>query len=219
MIMAILKTKKADLNIHYRKYFQISIIIVLTMLIAAFKFSPDLTKNPPLKNDGEIIITVLDIPNSEQNLKPPIPPRPQIPEIATEDILDEPEFIDNDLNENDVVVAPPDIDKTNNRIVEEEIIFVAVEEMPTIIGGPEIINKNIHYTDIAKRLDIQGKVIIGILVDKKVEVVESEVIKSLFHELDLIALNAVKQAKFTPGLQRGKPVKVRMVIPIVFKLK
>jgi len=206
--MAIFKTKKADLNIHYKKYFQISMIIVLTMLIAAFKFSPDLTKNPPLKNDREIIITVLDIPNSEQNLK-----------LATEDILDEPEFIDNDLNENDVVVAPPDRDKTNNRIVEEEIIFVSVEEMPTIIGGLESINKNVHYPDIAKRLDIQGKVIIGILVDKKGDVVESEVIKSLFPELDLIALNAVKQAKFTPGLQRGKPVKVRMVIPIVFKLK
>ncbi len=113
--MAILKTKKADLNIHYKKYFQISMIIVLTMFIAAFKFSPDLTKNPPLKKDGGIVITVLDIPNSEQNLKPSIPPRPQIPEIATEDILDEPEFIDNDLNENDVVVALPDRDKTNNR--------------------------------------------------------------------------------------------------------
>ena len=91
--------------------------------------------------------------------------------------------------------------------------------MPTIIGGLESINKNIHYTEIAKRLDIRGKVIIGILVDKNGDVVESEVLKSLFPELDLIALNAVKQAKFTPGLQRGKPVKVRMVIPIVFKLK
>jgi len=217
--MAILKTKKVDLNIHYRKYFQISMIIVLTMLIAAFKFSPYLAKKPPLKNDGGIVINVLDIPNSIQNLKPPIPPRPQIPEIETEGIIEEPEFIDNNLNENDVVEAPPDRGKTNNLIVEEETIFVVVEEMPTIIGGLESINKNIHYTEIAKRLDIQGKVIIGILVDKKGDVVESEVIKSLFPELDLIALNAVKQAKFTPGLQRGKPVKVRMVIPIVFKLK
>ena len=217
--MAILKTKKADLNIHYKKYFQVSMIIVLVLLIAAFKFSPKAHNSDLLIDESGCIIHVFDIPLTEQNTKPKLPPRPQIPEIATTDVIDEPEFLDNNLNENEHVDAPPDYDKPTNRIIEDETIFVAVEEMPTIIGGLESINKNIHYTEIARRLDIQGKVIIGILVDKNGDIVESEVVKSLFPELDLIALNAVKQAKFNPGLQRGKPVNVRMVIPIVFKLK
>ena len=217
--MAILKTKKADLNIHYKKYFQISMIIVLVLLIAAFKFSPKTSEANMLKEMPGCIINVIDIPLTEQNTKPKLPPRPQIPEIATTDVIDEPEFLDNNLDENESVDAPPHFNKPTNRIIEDETIFVAVEEMPTIIGGLESINKNVHYTEIARRLDIQGKVIIGILVDKTGNIVESEILKSLFPELDMIALNAVKQVKFNPGLQRGKPVNVRMVIPIVFKLK
>jgi protein TonB len=45
------------------------------------------------------------------------------------------------------------------------------------------------------------------------------VLKGISGDLDMTALNAVKKVKFTPGLQRGKPVKVKMVIPILFKLK
>lgn len=217
--MAILKTKKADLNIHYKKYFQVSMIAVLVLLIAAFKFSPNASKVDRLMDKPGCIINVIDIPLTEQNTKPKLPQRPQIPEIATSELIDEPEFLDNNLNENEFVDAPPDYNKPTNRIIEDETIFVAVEEMPTIIGGLESLNKNIHYTEIARRLDIQGRVIIGILVDKNGNIAESEIVKSLFPELDMIALNAVKQAKFNPGLQRGKPVNVRMVIPIVFKLK
>ena len=108
--MAILKTKKADLNIHYRKYFQISMIVVLTMLIAAFKFSPNASKADMLIDKPGCIINIIDIPLTEQNTKHELPPRPQIPEIATSEAIDEPEFLDNNLNENDVVIAPPDRD-------------------------------------------------------------------------------------------------------------
>ncbi|RMH58802.1 MAG: energy transducer TonB, partial [Bacteroidetes bacterium] len=33
------------------------------------------------------------------------------------------------------------------------------------------------------------------------------------------AIRAVQQAKFKPGKQRGKPVRVKMSLPITFKLK
>jgi periplasmic protein TonB len=32
-------------------------------------------------------------------------------------------------------------------------------------------------------------------------------------------MNAVRETKFKPGKQRGKPVKVQVSIPIVFKLQ
>ncbi len=37
--------------------------------------------------------------------------------------------------------------------------------------------------------------------------------------LDEEALNAVQNAKFVPGKQRGNPVKVKLVIPIKFVLR
>ncbi len=90
--------------------------------------------------------------------------------------------------------------------------------MPTIVGGLASIQKNVYYTEIAKRIGMEGKVIIEFVINKNGDVENAKIFKGIFEELDLIALNAVKQAKFTPGLQRGKPVRVKMWIPIVFKL-
>ena len=46
-----------------------------------------------------------------------------------------------------------------------------------------------------------------------------EIIKGLSPDLDEISLNAVKSTLFNPGKQRGKPVKVRISIPIKYRLK
>ncbi|MDP2363852.1 MAG: energy transducer TonB [Ignavibacteria bacterium] len=218
--MAIVKTKKADLNIHYKKYFQTSIIFVLILLIAAFKFSPKRSDPPPIIPEPKPWIDLVDITRTNQITKPPTPPKPPVPQIATNDVIDDNIFNATDIDVDAKLSAPPQLEKPSNRIVEvENEEFRVVEEMPAIIGGLVSILKNIHYTELARRLDIEGRVIIEILVDKNGNICEAEVVKSLFPELDLIALNAVKQAKFTPGMQRGKPVKVRMTIPIVFKLK
>ena len=219
--MAILKTKKADLNIHYKKYFQVSMIIVLVLLIAAFKFSPDSSGHLQINDKGEYVFTDIDIPVSQHNTKPPLPARPQIPEVA---VIEDPVDIEFDPTDIDLTAnlgLPPEIEKPFNRIVEEEnnIPFFAVEVKPEIIGGFESILKNVHYTEITRRAQIEGRVSIGFVVNKSGEVEDAKVLKGISEDLDMIALNAVKKFKFTPGLQRGKPVKVTMVIPILFKLK
>jgi protein TonB len=220
MIMAIVKTKKADLNIHYKKYFQISMILTLFLLIAAFKFSPKSSDPVPINADEIVWLDIEDIIRTNQILKPPAPPKPPVPQITNNDVLEEIDFNSTEIDYNANLSAPPDLPKPTTRIVElENEEFRVVEEMPTIVGGLASIIKNVHYTELAKRLDIEGRVVIEILVDKNGDVNEAKVVKSIFPELDLIALNAVKQVKFTPGLQRGKPVKVRMTIPILFKLK
>lgn len=219
--MAILKTKKAELNIHYKKYFQISSILVLVILIGAFKFSPRLSTKPIIKDNDGIIINIIDIPQTNQNTKPPIPQKPQLPKVALADNIVDIEFIDTEIEINANLTAPPELDKPSNRIVEEEldVPFFAVEVKPEIIGGLESLLKNIHYTEIARRAQIEGRVTIGFVVNKSGDVENATVLKGISEELDMIALDAVKKAKFTPGLQRGKPVKVSMVIPILFKLK
>ena len=218
--MAIVKTKKAGLNIHYKKYFQISLILTLCLLIAAFKFSPKTPDPPPIIINSGDWIDILKTLRTNQITKPPTPPKPPIPQIATNEVLEEIELNSTEIDFNANLLAPPELLKPENRIIEdEEIEFFAVEEMPTIIGGLESIHKNVHYTEIAKRAGIEGKVIVEFVIDKFGNIKNAKIIKGIFEELDLIALNAVKQAKFTPGLQRGKPVKVRMSIPIVFKLK
>jgi TonB family protein len=103
--------------------------------------------------------------------------------------------------------------------INESDFYIAVEEMPEIIGGLKSIQEKIHYPEIAKRAGIEGKVYVLAFIDETGNVVNARIIKGIGAGCDEAALDAVKQTKFTPGRQRGKPVKVQVSIPIVFKLQ
>jgi TonB family protein len=102
---------------------------------------------------------------------------------------------------------------------DQNIYFVAVEEMPGPIGGMYAIQSRIKYPENAKNQGIEGKVFIQAFIDETGNVIKANVIKGAGYGLDEAALSAVKQTKFTPGKQKGKPVKVQVTIPIVFKLQ
>ncbi len=218
--MAIKKTKKADLNIHYKKYFQISMILVLALLIGAFKLSPYSNDAEKIKEEKQTIIRIFDIPQTEQNQKPLLPPRTVLPVITVAENVIDIDIAPTDIDLKDNMPPPIKLDPPSNRIVEnEDTPFIVAEVMPELIGGLASIQKNIYYTELARRAEIEGKVIIEFVVGKNGDVEEADVLKGIFEDLDTIALNAVKQAKFIPALQRGKPVRVKMWMPIVFKLK
>ena len=62
--------------------------------------------------------------------------------------------------------------------------------------------------------------IIYVLVDRKGNVVDTKVIKSLGATgCDEAAISAIKSVKWKPAMQRDKPVKVWVAIPVIFKLK
>ena len=91
--------------------------------------------------------------------------------------------------------------------------------MPTPIGGIAAIQEKIKYPEIAKRAGVQGRVFVKAYVDKEGIVKKVELIKGIGAGCDEAALEAVKQIKFNPGKQRGKPVSVQVSVPILFKLQ
>lgn len=109
--------------------------------------------------------------------------------------------------------------KVGEASVNEKDYFVAAEQMPEPIGGIQAIQSKIHYPEIAKRAGIEGRVFVQAFIDEAGNVADAKVIKGVGHGLDEAALEAVKQTKFTPGKQKGEPVKVQVSIPIVFKLQ
>lgn len=116
--------------------------------------------------------------------------------------------------EDQKTVPPPE----EESIVEEEpAYFVAVEEMPEPIGGLNSIQAKIVYPELARRAGIEGKVFVRAYVDETGSVTRAEVIKGIGLGCDEAALDAVLNTKFNPGKQRGKPIKVQVVIPISFK--
>ncbi len=77
-----------------------------------------------------------------------------------------------------------------------------------------------HYPELAQRAKIEGQTIVRVLLDTNGSVISAEVWKSSGNTaLDESALEAARQAKFTPAKQKEIPVKVWVSIPFNFRLK
>jgi periplasmic protein TonB len=215
--MPSLKNPKADLRKLYHRTFEVSLIVSLAVIVAAFKFSPDALKVELIIPDKPDLITVEDIINTVQ--KPDIPPLPKVPQIieATVDDLSD-DIVLPDIDDVEPVKLPDKPPAKPIVINDEEIIFEVVEVMPAPIGGLKSIQEKVHYTEIARRAGVEGTVFIEARIDKNGNVVDAFVKKGLGAGLDAEALNAVLATKFIPGKQRGKPVNVKMTIPVKFVL-
>ncbi len=217
--MPVIKNFKANLRAKYSRYIKLSIIFTLALIIAAFKFSPLGEQIDGITILPQDIIKVEDIVNTIPKQKPPPPPKPEIPIENLEEDFEEPEYEGTDLEEDAFVEdAPPPIEtllEDENEILD----FIPSEDRPTPIGGMSAILEKVYYTEIAKRAEIEGKVVIEAVVDKQGNIIDAFVKIGIGGGLDEVALDAVKNTKFHPGMQRGKPVNVRISIPIRFVLK
>ena len=74
------------------------------------------------------------------------------------------------------------------------------------------------YPDVARRARIEGKVILQAVVDKEGNVDEVTVLSSNNPMFNDSAIEAVKQRKYKPALQNGKPVSIYFTIRVDFIL-
>jgi protein TonB len=214
-----LKNPIADLRSKYKRTFELSLIIALAIMIVAFKFFPNLKTAEVALEGPQELFTVEDIQQTKQENRPPPPPKPPIPiEAPSEDVLEDIEIGETELDVNAEMEAPPPPPKEEKKVDEEPTYFVAVEEMPEPVGGIKAIQEKIVYPEIAKRAGVEGKVYILAFVDESGNVTKAQVLKGIGAGCDEAALDAVLKTKFKPGKQRGKPVKVQVSIPVVFKL-
>ena len=106
----------------------------------------------------------------------------------------------------------------------EPEIFDRAEVMPAYPGGiaamMKYLSTNIRYPAIANENGLEGKVIVKFYVDKDGTVREPVVLKDgVGGGCGEEAIRVVKaMPKWTPGLQRGNPVKVYYTLPVTFKL-
>jgi periplasmic protein TonB len=100
--------------------------------------------------------------------------------------------------------------------------FFQVEVMPSFRGGDlskfrEWVAKRTNYPQAAIDNKIRGTVFLTFIVEKDGSVSNVIVIKGVHPLLDNEAVKAISSSpKWTPGLQRGQPVRVRFQIPLSF---
>jgi periplasmic protein TonB len=103
----------------------------------------------------------------------------------------------------------------------EEPLFI-VEVMPTFKGGDlnkfrDWVGQRTRYPEEAITNKIRGTVFLTFIVEKDGSVSNVTVIKGVHPMLDDEAVRAISESpKWSPGLQRGQPVRVRFQIPLSF---
>lgn len=134
---------------------------------------------------------------------------------------------------------PPPPPKMKEPDVEE--IFKIVEQMPRFPGCDDIpgdntaksdcankklmefIYANIQYPAIARENNVEGTVVVQFVVDTDGSISNAKVVRDIGAQCGDEALRIVElmnnmPEKWTPGKQRGRPVRVLFMLPVKFKL-
>jgi protein TonB len=228
-VLEVKETRSNATNRNSNLFLSIGLCLSLLFVITAFewKFYDEGSMVSLGKADTNFDETI-EVPITEQ--PPPPPPKvvaPEIVEVAdTEEIADE---IDIDL----------DIEMTEQQVVEQVVyqavevepeeeetqqIFTIVENQPEPVGGIsafyEYVGKNLKYPNLARRNNIEGRVFIQFVVEKDGSLTDVKVLKGIGGGCDEEAVRIISNApKWKPGKQRGRPVRVQMILPILFKLE
>lgn len=96
--------------------------------------------------------------------------------------------------------------------------YVLVDRMPKLIGGIEGLQAALRYPASAKAEGRQGRVVLQMVIDEEGDLEMIRVAQSAGADLDAEAIRVVLASRWTPGEQRGVPVKVKMSLPVTFKL-
>ena len=100
-------------------------------------------------------------------------------------------------------------------------VYEHIENMPTFNGNlNQWLLQNMKYPVEAINKKEQGKVIVQFIVSENGEVSEPKIIRSVSPALDKEACRIVlAMPKWNPGKLKGKPVAVRYMLPITFRLQ
>jgi len=223
--MEVKKNPKADLTKKTGLFLNLGLVVSLALVIMAFewKFYDD----GALMDLGQVsdeFEDVMEIPPTEQ--PPPPPPKiqaPKIIEVPDEEEIEEEIEVDLDVEITEETVVE---DIVFDDPVEEEVadeIFTIVEDQPAPKGGMsafyEYVGKKLKYPAQARRMGIEGKVYVEFVVDKDGSITNVRAMKGIGAGCDEEAIRVIQASpKWKPGKQRGRPVKVRMILPITFKL-
>ena len=226
--MEIKKSQKADLERNRGLFLQIGLVVGLALMLLAFEWSSQPKKDDLNKLSSETTYEVEEMQLTRREEPKPEPIQQQkIAEILNivEDNVDIEDKFDFDVeaNENTEFKFTGFADEKEE--FEAEQVFTIVEDMPLFNGGdPQVefrkyIQENMKYPTIASENGISGRVMIQFVVNAQGKVVDPVIAISVDPSLDKEAIRVILSSPpWTPGKQRGKPVKLFYTFPIFFVL-
>ena len=240
--MQVKKNPHADLNRNSGLYFVIGLAIVLFITWRALEYKTYPTDETLVDMVEAVDELKEDVPITEQIKTAPPPPPPAAPEII--EVVEDTEEIEETIiestetSQDEVVEEIMDVDDVEAAEDEEEIIvpFAVIENVPVFPGCESAannderkacfqkmvqahVNKEFTYPPAALELGITGRVFVQFYIDSKGRVggIRTRGPDKLLEKESARIIASLPN--MTPGMQRGKAVKVPYSIPINFMIQ
>ena len=226
--MQVKKSEKASLENDKLVYVLMGFVFVLSLCYVALEWTEKEVTKYEVSDTEFTFEEEIEIQQTTQETTPPPPPPPvqevEVLNVVEDDVETETiEINTEDDKDVEVVIAAP-IEAPEEE-EDENVIFVKVEAMPEFPGGMAELRKylaqNVKYPVIAQENGIQGRAICQFTVNQDGSIVEIEVVRTAGDpSLDKEAVRVIKSMpKWKPGEHRGKKVRVKYTLPIVFRLQ
>ncbi len=206
---------KSDLRKYYVLFMEIGFICSLLIFIAATKVT--------IVSDTSDSNTDIFIPDNTEIVNSPITPpekkpAPQKPMVYQEQpndvVIDDPIHDFPDFSTTELPLSPPEQEPE-----EETEPPTFVQTMPVMKGGLPALYKEIKYPEMCKKAGIEGRVAFEFVINEQGKVTNPTILRGIGGGCDEEALRVIKLMHFTPGIQNGRFVKVRMAQSIMFRLE
>ncbi len=225
--MEVKKSEKADLTNKSLFFFSIGLFLTMGVVVAIFENKTyDDAVDLAIQRNSDQMEEILDIPPTDQ--PPPPPPQvqqPQVVEVPDEEEIEEEIQVNMDVENTDETKVEEIVIKVEKE-VEEDVnqIFTIVEEQAAPTSGMQAFYKTlfekIKYPAQARRMGVEGRVFCEFVVNRDGSLQDVKVIRGIGAGCDEEAVRALQSMPpWKPGKQRGKAVRSRFNLAVIFKLQ
>jgi len=199
-----------EFKAQYNKYIRWSALIAVLLVLIGAMISPTYVPNPYKLRHEEFEVVELDDQEIIELPPPPVeaPPPPKVIEAAPDDEVDDDVEIADTLMDLDMAISSS---MPSFATGDEGFVASSTNPQLTYFAKPD-------YPEMARRAQIEGTVIVKVLVGPDGSVKDAQVLQGVNPLLNNAALAAARKCKFIPGKQRNIPVKAWMALPFNFRL-
>ena len=197
--MEVKKSPKADLEGKKSTWLLVGYVVVLAFMFVAFEWTQRDVKIDTSQAVADVVFEeeIIPITETPEQAAPPPPEAPKVAELL------------------EIVDDKADIEETTTIINEDNQARVEVKYVPV-----QVVEEEPEEQTIAQENGTQGRVIVQFVVNKDGSIVDAKVVRSVDPYLDKEALRVINtMPKWKPGMQRGKPVRVKFTVPVMFRLQ
>ncbi|SMG24180.1 protein TonB [Marivirga sericea] len=210
-------------------FFNIGLVIAISLCFIAFEFKVFIHEEDKvdLPDEEPYVFLNEDVLRTSQ---PPKPKPPKLPQPTAEVNIVEVKELAKQAEQKekrdikDLLDLGEDFKMPEEKVEDNSIHGTfGLEVNPKFQGGMdafyEYIGNAIEYPAAEQRRNIEGRVVLSFVIEKDGSLTEVEILKGVSEGIDREATRVIENApKWEAGRQRGQAVRVKMNIPIYFKL-